>query len=279
VPKGTKDDITGKTYGMLLTLERSNKKSGFWKCLCECGKIKEIYGGHLRYGSILSCGCLAQWIEDLSGSNFGYLSVSKYLYSANQHNYWECVCACNKKIVSTSNNLKRGNTKSCGCMSVELQERTNMRKYGTKSSFQNSGVRDRFRKNNIKKYGVEYPAQDADIALKTAKSQKNSYILYHWKTGEEVVCTASYEKKVVEYLNRNKTDFKWQHRVFHMCLSSGKKTTYRPDLYLVGKRAPWVEIKGYFRGDAKEKWDIFHSQIKSNSELWDKLVLKNKEIL
>ena len=33
----------------------------------------------------------------------------------------------------------------------------------------------------------------------------------------------------------------------------------------------WIEVKGYFWGDALEKWDWFKS-IKSNSELWDKKI-------
>lgn len=28
-----------------------------WKCLCDCGTEKIIRGYHLRYGSVLSCGC------------------------------------------------------------------------------------------------------------------------------------------------------------------------------------------------------------------------------
>lgn len=115
--------------------------------------------------------------------------------------------------------------------------------------------------------------------LQAAKNSNNSCILFHWKTNEEIVCVASYEKKVIEYLNLNKVNYKWQHKTFNMILSNGKKTTYRPDLYLVEKRNPWVEIKGYFRDDAKEKWNIFHSTIKPNSQLWDEERLKELKIL
>jgi hypothetical protein len=53
--------------------------------------------------------------------------------------------------------------------------------------------------------------------------------------------------------------------------------TYRPDLYLIDQGV-WIEIKGYFRKDAQEKWDWFKSQF-PNAELWDKKKLKEMRIL
>jgi len=41
----------------------------------------------------------------------------------------------------------------------------------------------------------------------------------------------------------------------------------------------WIEIKGFFRGKGKEKWDEFHTKIQTNSELWDKQKLKEMRIL
>lgn len=106
--------------------------------------------------------------------------------------------------------------------------------------------------------------------LESAKKQNNSCVLYHWKTGEEIVCVASYEKAVVEYLNTNRINFRWQPKTFttNILTKTGKFSTYRPDLYLYSTRK-WIEIKGYMRDDAKEKWNWFQT-IKPNSELWNK---------
>ena len=109
--------------------------------------------------------------------------------------------------------------------------------------------------------------------LQSAKNSNNSCVLIHWKTKEELVCVASYEKRVVEYLNKNKINFRWQSKTFNM--PNGR--TYRPDMYLYSSRK-WVEIKGYFRKDAKKKWDWFH-KYKPNSELWNKDKLKKMKIL
>lgn len=109
--------------------------------------------------------------------------------------------------------------------------------------------------------------------IKAAKTSNNFFILNHWKSNEEVICTASYEKRVVEYLNKNKIKYLWQPKTFII----SNKRSYRPDLYLIDKGV-WIEIKGYFRKDAQEKWDWFHKQY-INSELWDKKKLKEMGIL
>lgn len=132
---------------------------------------------------------------------------------------------------------------------------------------------DKQKNTCIKKYGVDNPSKVLEISLKGAKNSTNKYTKFHWKTNEELICQASYEAKVVDYLNENKIDFKWQPQIFKM--PDGK--TYRPDMYLV-KEDKWIEIKGFFRKDAKEKWDWFQS-IMPNSELWNKEVLVSMGIL
>jgi len=128
------------------------------------------------------------------------------------------------------------------------------------------------KKTWLKNYGVDHPSKNKKILKKILKSQTNSCILKHWKTGNDLVCTASYEKKVVEYLNKNKIDFDWQIK-FEM----PNNRNYFCDLYLK-EQDKYVEIKGYFWKDAKEKWDWFHKNY-PNSELWNEKKLKKIKIL
>jgi len=137
-----------------------------------------------------------------------------------------------------------------------------------------STIQERMQQTSILRYGTPHPVQNITVADKIAKASNNVTIRKHWQTNNDLVCRASYETKVVDYLNTNKIDFQWQPKVF--MLSNGK--TYRPDLYLVNEDI-WVEIKGYFRDDARLKWEEFHAKIQVNSELWDKQYLKNKGIL
>jgi hypothetical protein len=53
--------------------------------------------------------------------------------------------------------------------------------------------------------------------------------------------------------------------------------TYFVDLFLKEQNI-WVEIKGYFRPDAKLKWEWFTKKFE-NAELWDADKLKELNIL
>ena len=53
-------DLTGKRFGRLLVVEKSESKNGYaaWLCRCDCGNEKIISGNELRKGKAKSCGCL-----------------------------------------------------------------------------------------------------------------------------------------------------------------------------------------------------------------------------
>lgn len=59
------EDLTGRKFGRWTVIEFSGRKMYrnhpqiLWKCVCECGTIKEdVHGGTLRRGESKSCGCL-----------------------------------------------------------------------------------------------------------------------------------------------------------------------------------------------------------------------------
>lgn len=141
---------------------------------------------------------------------------------------------------------------------------------------------DRRRKTCLERYGVVYPTQSADIALKGAKSSAKTIMRYHWKTNEELFCIGGWESKVVDYLNTNKINYEWQPKTFSIpkkiyLTPKGNKVTYRPDLFLNDEQK-WIEIKGWFRDDAQIKWDWFKSK-HPTAELWDKKKLTEMGIL
>lgn len=120
------------------------------------------------------------------------------------------------------------------------------------------------RKTCLDKYKVDSPSKNRDVFLKMVRSSHLTTAKFHWKTGEELSCKASYECGAVDYLNANRIDFKWQPEMFIMPDGRG----YIPDLYLVD-RDVWVEIKGWMRPVGKEKWDWFKLE-HPTAELWDK---------
>ena len=59
-------DLTGQRFNRLTVLKQdiSKNRHSYWICQCECGNIVSISGGHLKDGSIKSCGCLRSKGED-----------------------------------------------------------------------------------------------------------------------------------------------------------------------------------------------------------------------
>ncbi len=56
---------------------------------------------------------------DLTNKQFGRLTVLQKSYTKNNMIYWECQCECGKKVIVSGQCLRRGNTKSCGCLRKE----------------------------------------------------------------------------------------------------------------------------------------------------------------
>ena len=125
-------DLTGQRFGRLVVIERdkeTSKKYGtFWKCKCDCGTVKSIASIALRSGLTQSCGCLNREIisqtKDLSemiGMKFGKLTIiqrepNHITPSGQKKVMWLCLCDCGNETVVSSQDLKSGHTKSCGCL-------------------------------------------------------------------------------------------------------------------------------------------------------------------
>jgi len=58
---------------------------------------------------------------DITGNRYGKLTVIQRGNGSPGKVYWVCVCDCGNTIVVSGNNLKTGNTKSCGCLKTEPQ--------------------------------------------------------------------------------------------------------------------------------------------------------------
>lgn len=66
-------DLTGHTYGFWTVLAYAGtpygKKQQYWRCQCECGKIRNVASKHLRNGKSKSCRCKRKVLHDDSGEN------------------------------------------------------------------------------------------------------------------------------------------------------------------------------------------------------------------
>lgn len=56
--------LSGQTFGRLTVIKRSRSHAygksipAYWITRCQCGRLKEVRGSHLRSGNVRSCGCL-----------------------------------------------------------------------------------------------------------------------------------------------------------------------------------------------------------------------------
>jgi hypothetical protein len=79
---------------------------------------------------------------------------------------------------------------------------------------------------------------------------------------------SSYEIAYAKYLDKNKVKWEYEPKAFDL-----GNCTYRPDFYLL-KEKKYVEIKGFWRDDAKKKFNLFK---KLNNKI--KIVLLQKKEL
>lgn len=63
---------------------------------------------------------------DLVGQKFGRLEVKEFAgMDKRKQTTWKCECACGNIVIVSSNNLRRGLTKSCGCINREMTRARN----------------------------------------------------------------------------------------------------------------------------------------------------------
>jgi hypothetical protein len=282
---------------------RVNNKP-YWLCRCTCGIEKAVCGPSLTGGKSRSCGCQRSGKHirrALSGKRFGEWTVLSFSHRHLHNPYWICQCVCGEKRAVCLTSLTSGTSRSCGCKSTQLRQdtcfanyavphaaqsdivqrrivQTCLSRFGTERPLQSQSIRDKAGATCMARYGVGNPSQNHSIGLRQARAVNSCAVLRHWYSNEDVVCVGSYERLVVEYLNSNRIDYLWQVQTFALPPDmNGNMVTYRPDLYLPDQNI-WVEIKGFFRDDALEKWRWFHATY-PNSELWNKQHLQSMGLL
>ena len=145
-------DLTNQQFGFLKVLERdfeaqkqhASERQAWWKCQCQaCGKIKSMRSSVIKKSQ--SCGCVkkpkkelseqakqnlkeagAKRALDLTGQKFSRLTVLQYAddqhqiyYNGKHRRTWKCQCLCGNICYVTTENLKRGDTPSCGCITKQ----------------------------------------------------------------------------------------------------------------------------------------------------------------
>lgn len=151
------EDLTGRKVGRLTVIKfdkekteqfknENNRSVIYWLCKCDCERedLVSISASNLRSECTKSCGCISKDItyfkkDNLIGQKFGRLTVieldvkkSNDFRDKNNRSklFWLCKCDCgSEKVVSIStDSLKNGTTKSCGCLSDENKRNNGLNK-------------------------------------------------------------------------------------------------------------------------------------------------------
>lgn len=112
--------VIGKTFGELACLRRAGDYK--WECLCACGTTVYRNAFALLGGKSKCCGCkISQRASErtrpsLAGQQYGRWTVLHWSHLDNGASYWTCRCSCGTVSKIPAANLKRGLSKSCGCL-------------------------------------------------------------------------------------------------------------------------------------------------------------------
>lgn len=111
-----KIDLTGQRFGRLVVIEELPERHDgkiMWRCKCDCGNIKDVFGSYLRCGDTKSCGCLSHEsphnYKKIIGQRFGKLTViedTKRRVGSGEV-VWRCKCDCGNITEISSGNLKK----------------------------------------------------------------------------------------------------------------------------------------------------------------------------
>lgn len=131
----------GYRSGKLVVIRNTNTKrrgNWVWECLCDCGNTHLVPTSRLTSGKTKSCGCIVTGGHNkanLVGKKFNRLKVLKESGDRYRREVlWLCECDCGNKTKVTTNKLKSGHTKSCGCLTDEVRSENGLRAVGNLTS-------------------------------------------------------------------------------------------------------------------------------------------------
>lgn len=120
-----RESLIGKKFNMLTVVEKisnyENSGRTYYKCKCDCGNYCFKASSNLCKDHAYSCGCQTRAglsrRKDYTGEKFGMLTVTEMLYNYKYgQTYARCKCDCGTEKIIMMQSLKRGLTKSCGCL-------------------------------------------------------------------------------------------------------------------------------------------------------------------
>ena len=158
-------NYVGRRYGMLVVEEVIYEKMTTgcrgtitkFKCKCDCGNEKIIRADSIRYRNKRSCGCNSlnqrrkNKRKDITGEKYGRLTVLEMIWgnrAEGTRTKCRCICECGAEVIVSADQLKRGNTGSCGCYNKDVISKIKTKDWtGIKTPFGVEFVSQAYQKN------------------------------------------------------------------------------------------------------------------------------------
>ena len=108
---------SGITFGQWTILQAAPSRNGYTRslCLCRCGTVRSVPNHSLRQGESRGCGCQKKPIA--RGTRYGRLTIiEEVTLVRGQPRRARCRCDCGVVSVIRMADLRRGKTRSCGCL-------------------------------------------------------------------------------------------------------------------------------------------------------------------
>lgn len=122
-----------------------------YRCVCECGKVRDVLANNLLMGITKSCGCIRNEVTRLTkeekikrelsdmGRTLGNLTIIGIGEPDKKgETRYICICECGKEFTSRASNIRDGHTKSCGCKKGQAAKRTAREKRRHAGVYQNT---------------------------------------------------------------------------------------------------------------------------------------------
>lgn len=125
------DNLTGQRFGRLVVAAQATGSFNrpHWLCHCDCGGTIVARGDNLKSRRNRSCGCMvhdSNARQGLAGRRFGRWKVLEQGPSSpTRIARWWCRCSCNTKALVNGSDLRRGKSRSCGCLVPEALAKSN----------------------------------------------------------------------------------------------------------------------------------------------------------
>ena len=147
---------------------------------------------------------MSKKFNDLTNKKFGRLTAINNVYSKNGNMQWLCKCDCGNIIIVDNQSLKRGITKSCGCLAKEIATITHTKHNMSKTRLNSvwDSMKQRCNNPNNSQYR-NYGARGIKVCEKWNDKQNGFINFYNWAMANGYDENAKFQQCTLDRIDNN----------------------------------------------------------------------------